>query len=303
MTAWKKNSWTASNRRKTITDNELNIGAAYAKALLNSLQFVGVPDVFEVARKLKLKVKEETLESCDGVLVRPKGIARGIVAINRNIRSEGRKHFTIAHEIGHFVMPGHEGAICSKGDIEGWDSRTERERQADEFAAELLIPSSVFKEKVAAAQPSLGFIDVIASDCAVSLSASGRRYCDLTSERCAIVWSSEGRVVWAKPSSEFRFGIQKGKLIEKDTYAHDCFQGQGAPARLEPVPARSWLRSENLREGASIWEESRSLPNYDSVLTMLWIKERIEKFSDYDEGEDPPLNPEEFTVWRKRWPR
>lgn len=287
-----------------ITSNDLNIGAAYANALLKSLQLVGVPDVFEVARELKLKVKEVALESCDGVLIRPKGVARGIVAINTNIRSEGRKYFTIAHEIGHFVMPGHEGAICCKNDIEGWGGDgKERERNADEFAAELLMPSSVFKPRVIASPPSLDVINAIASASKASLSASGWRYCDLTGERCAIVWSSEGRVVWAKRSTEFRFGIQKGKWIEKGTYAYDCFKNQEVPARPEPIPAHYWLESGNLQADALIWEESRSLPAYDSILTMVWIKDRIEQYSDYDEGEESPLDPEDFTVFRKRWPR
>jgi hypothetical protein len=288
----------------TITSNDLNIGAAYANALLKSLHLIGVPDVFEVARELKLKVKEEALESCDGVLVRPKGIARGIIAINANIRSGGRKRFTVAHEIGHFVLPGHEGAICSRNDIEGWGGRDkERERQADEFAAELLIPSSVFKPKVVASLPCLDVIDAIASESTASLSASGWKYCDLTSERCAVVWSSAGKVVWAKRSDKFRFGIKKGKWIENGTYAYDCFRNQEVPAQPEPIPARYWLESGNLQTDALIWEESRSLPAYDSVLTMVWIKDRIEQFSDYDEDEDSALDPEDFTVFRKRWPR
>jgi len=265
-----------------------------------------VADVLEVAQSLKLEVKERDLESCDGLLIRPKGVPRGFIVVNTNIRSEARKRFTIAHEIGHFVLPGHEGAICGQSDIEGWGGkRGERERQADEFAAELLIPSSILGARIASATPSLALIESIAMECSASLSASGWKYCDLTYERCAIVWSTEGKVIWSKPSSEFQFYVRKGKQVEKGTYAYDCFRGEVIPAQVEPVPAHLWLESENLRDGAVIWEESRALLNYGSVLTLLWIRQRIDKYSDYDEIEEEmerSYDPLDFTVYRKRWP-
>jgi hypothetical protein len=40
------------------------------------------------------------------------------------------------------------------------------------------------------------------------------------------------------------------------------------------------------------------------VLTLLWIKERIEVYSDYDEEPGlTELDPEEFGIKRQRWPR
>jgi hypothetical protein len=60
----------------------------------------------------------------------------------------------------------------------------------------------------------------------------------------------------------------------------------------------------NVAAGARIWEQSKALPSYSSVLTLLWIKERIEIYSDSDEeaGLDE-LEPEQFTINRRRWPR
>ncbi len=50
----------------------------------------------------------------------------------------GRKNFTLAHEIGHFLLPGHDQTelVCTKADIGNWgDGSKEIEREADEFAA------------------------------------------------------------------------------------------------------------------------------------------------------------------------
>ena len=266
----------------------------------------GIPKVLEVARSLRLKVKEESLEGCDGVLVRPKGISRGIIAVRRDIRSAGRKRFTIAHEIGHFILTKHdeEGAICKPRDIEGWDrGAKESERQADDFAAELLIPAAVVASRLSTAGPSLKRIEMLANECETSLSAAAWRYCDLTTEPCAVVWSENGQISWSKRSSEFPFFIEKGKFVEQGSYASNCFKGENVPSQAESVPADAWIDSSNLIEGSRIYEESRALPSYGSVLTLLRIKERIQKKSEYDEVEGDPLDPNEFTVYRKRWPR
>jgi hypothetical protein len=49
-------------------------------------------------------------------------------------------------------------------------------------------------------------------------------------------------------------------------------------------------------------EHSIRLPNYDAVLTLLWFQLR-----DSDDEDDPSnleeLDPEDFTLKRKRWPR
>lgn len=274
--------------------------------MLERLHVNGIPDVYQIADELRLKVKEEDLEGCEGLLVRPRGIPRGIIAVRKDIRSEGRKRFTIAHEIGHFVLPGHdeEGTICGQADIEGWKDRSNsKEREADDFAAELLIPTVVVKAHLARRTPSLSAIESVATECAASLSASAWKYCDLTSEQCAIVWSEQGVVSWSRRSPEFPFFIRKGQPIEQASYASNCFNGEKVPSTPQPVPADAWIDSSNLKEDSVIHEESRSLPAYDSVLTLLWIKENIQKKSDYQEEDDPSMDPNEFTVYRKQWPK
>jgi hypothetical protein len=285
---------------------ELKAGSAHARLLLERLQMHGMTDVLQIAAELRLKVKEEELEGCEGLLVRPQGVPRGIIAVKKSIRSEGRKRFTIAHEIGHFILPGHdaEGTICGHEDIEGWtDWSNSKEREADDFAAELLIPAVIVRAHLAQSTPSLAVVEAVATDCAASLSASAWKYCDLTSEQCAIVWSEQGSVSWSRRSPEFPFFIKKGKPIERDTFAYNCFRSEKVPLVPEPVPADTWIDSFNLKDGSTIYEESRSLPAYNSVLTLLWIKENIERKSDYQEEEDPSMDPMEFTVYRRKWPK
>jgi len=89
----------------------------------------------------------------------------GTIAVRQSIREDGRKNFTLAHEIAHFLLPDHDQTelVCTKSDIGNWgDWSRELEREADEFAAELLLPASAVQPIVESAPPSLQVIEKIA---------------------------------------------------------------------------------------------------------------------------------------------
>jgi hypothetical protein len=282
-------------------------GPAYAKALLAELKVSGPANVRTIAKQLQLDVNELDANGFDGALVRAKGTPFGAIIVRGSIRESGRKNFTVAHEIGHFVLPGHENAelVCTSTEIGNWsDSAKEFEREANEFAAELLMPEPVVRDIMGRSGPSLELIEKIASSCEASLSAAAWRFCHLTGHRCAIVWSGAEGSSWSRRSEEFRFGVSIAGATRQGTFASDCFAGLDTPGRPEPVSADLWLDSHNVAAGARIWEQSKALPSYSSVVTLLWIKERIEIYSDSDEeaGLDD-LDPEQFMTNRRRWPR
>ncbi len=279
-------------------------GRAYARALLSELKISGPTDARTIAAQLQLDVNVLDVQGFDGGLVRAKGTPIGAIIVRDSIREPGRKNFTVAHEIGHFVLPGHDtgGAVCGSSEVGNWgDSSQELEREADEFAAELLLPTDhagpIFRGK----SPSLGIIQAVANESNVSLSATAWRYCDLVSERCAVVWSKNGKVSWYKASQEFGFYIKRSWEIAKGTQAWECFSGTRTHTGPEPVPADLWLNELVVLGNSVIWEHSIGLPYYQSVLSLLWIKDRIERYSDYDEPEPEEIDPYRFdSLLRKR---
>jgi Zn-dependent peptidase ImmA (M78 family) len=88
----------------------------------------------------------------------------------------------MAHDIGHFVLPGqHEvSAPCKQQRIENWDADLYRpELEANRFAAEILMPRRLMAE-FAQSEPSLESIRSIAQLCGTSLTASAVRLITLT---------------------------------------------------------------------------------------------------------------------------
>ena len=65
-----------------------------------------------------------------------------------------------------------------------------------------------------------------------------------------------------------------------------------------PVPVDAWLDG-NFERDATVHEESRAMPNYNGVLTLLWLKDNPEPI---DDDALDSLDPTEFGLGRKRWP-
>ena len=92
----------------------------------------------------------------DGMSCGLKKQKRPLILIN-NSRPKTRQRFTLAHELGHVIIPWHIGNIIShteqnlENDLEVSLSLSEYrqiEKEANKFAAELLFPTSWLKSKI-----------------------------------------------------------------------------------------------------------------------------------------------------------
>jgi len=117
-----------------------NVGGArnIARRLLKDAKVAAIPvSLWKVIEYLKaqhhLDVLRFSLGNVDGILVTIEGDPT--IGFNGDA-SWVRKRFTIAHEIGHFLL----GHTC-----EGQDIDSEPESEANQFAAELLIPIAFVK--------------------------------------------------------------------------------------------------------------------------------------------------------------
>lgn len=76
----------------------------------------------------------------DGITIGIGGEAKPQIIINDSA-PDTRKKFTLAHELGHIIIPWHTGTIVSHIDhVESNFEYREMEAEANQFAAELLIP-------------------------------------------------------------------------------------------------------------------------------------------------------------------
>ena len=75
-----------------------------------------------------------------------------VISYDNKIYNEGKRRFVIAHEIGHFEL--HKGLLNNQvhnddeKTLSEWYAKGPHENQANRFAAELLMPSHLYLEKV-----------------------------------------------------------------------------------------------------------------------------------------------------------
>ena len=122
--------------------------------------------------------------------------------------------------------------------------------------------------------PSLHVIEKIARKAGASLSAAAWRYCDLASEKCAVVWSTDGVIQWVKRTRGFPYFLSKGKPIENGTFAAACFEKAKVPSRPRVVPPELWIGATDKDSSLRLLEQSKALPSYRSAISLLWIEDR-----------------------------
>lgn len=122
-----------------------------AQNILSMLQIKEAPvDVNKVANMLGFQVVPfDFPDSISGVIKTLDKIKA--IGVNQN-HSEVRQRFTIAHELGHYLSGheniDHESLKPSHDDKRYMDKWWKQEEEADEFAAELLMPEKMLKRDI-----------------------------------------------------------------------------------------------------------------------------------------------------------
>jgi IrrE N-terminal-like domain len=82
----------------------LDLVALVSEAFLRRFGLNSRDRLTEIAEEFGIDILYRPAESYDGALLRIRDSQRGCIVINSRIREESRKRFTLAHEIGHFVL-------------------------------------------------------------------------------------------------------------------------------------------------------------------------------------------------------
>lgn len=206
---------------------------------------------------------------------------RSIITLSSKISTPERRRFCICHELGHLEM--HRGLfLCSEDDINDTDAnqKEKTETQANQFASAFLLPSCFVGDIFREVAPTFETIRTIAKTYHTSLTATALRMTDFSTEPIAVVYSEGGKIKWFRPTEDFsNLGIfvNVRGLVDPNSSAGILFKGRLIDDSWREVHAEYWLREGNYRDDARIKESSIHMPNYDAVLTLLWIDEVIEK--------------------------
>ena len=259
----------------------------YATMLLKELKIDSLPiDPRLIAEKLGIRIEEEELSGCDGCFMR--GV--NAIVVNKSM-DEGRKNFTIAHEIGHSRIPHHTNAEYKvyRENLGFPITDKQEQREADEFASELLMPRFLISGFVRSEKISLNTIKLIAEKCRTSFTSSALAYIKCSPELCALVVSEEGRIKYSFSSDSLR--KKKGFLsaktsLHKLSLATSFFNEQGVLIKSGEEKGRvqnvAWLPDFNYSD-YTCFEHSQTLDGFNQTISLVWW---VPNHEDLTDGED-----------------
>lgn len=265
----------------TLTAEQVEVIEGLSQEVLTNLDLHRLPvDPLAIAAKEGIRLAPGSYDGCfDGRIEYHSRAGKFILyyADETPFRNEGRVRFSVAHELGHYYIAEHREYLLSgvwHGSHADFVSDNRLEREADCFAASLLMPSELFRQTVR----NLGRLGCNLQDLAnladrfrTSLTSTAIRYCQHNFEATSVILSRKGRVCYHVPSEDMRrlgFGFvpygtpvprtsKTGTLLARPSPGRDIVEGK--------VDAEVWFDG---RWGA-FWEEAMSLGSTGLLLTYL----------------------------------
>ncbi len=186
-----------------------------------------------------------------------------------------QRRWAIAHELGHFETHPDVNYLgfCTGEDLRADYHQNGREPEANAFAAELLMPESLFQKQVdRVPKPSWKAIQTIACDFQVSLTAAAFRFVELSWERIALFICKDGRVVRHAGRRDFGTRVKNQQPVNDGSLAYDYFTKRKQWPGAQHVEATAW--SPGARDGHEVYEELFLMEAYGSVLSLVWFPPR-----------------------------
>lgn len=232
-------------------------------------------DLDDIITYCPVEVAEHPLDGCLGLYIPPPA---GPGILIRAGQTPEQRRFTIAHEIGHFALPTHNRAaelVCASNDVYEAATRSILEREANQFAAELLMPRSHFTLAIQGREPTMALVKELASRDRffVSRTAATIRLVELSVEPCALVYSRHGHVKWWMKSANCSafLNVSSGDRVPTESVAAAIWRGEQANPDPEEVPPNAWFRPTHCY--TEVFESTLAIPSHGDIVSLLWLVE------------------------------
>jgi hypothetical protein len=209
----------------------------------------GAIPIRDIARALDItEIKVEPLVSFEGALLTDPERSYGSILVNSQ-SGHGRRKFTIAHELLHFLNDKHEQTEgwfkCRTQDFSrnlsnfetGMSRHQRQEAEANRFAIELLAPTNRFRPYLLQ-DPDLKAVVELAASLDISKEAIARRFRELLDVPIAMVFHRDGVVRYIEKHD----GFPRLTVWNKDRMpVLDVNRDERGLTKIESVSQEDWF--------------------------------------------------------------
>lgn len=170
-------------------------------------------DIEDIVYAMEIPIQFKPLTGCEGRIIHGKN--KSIITINSKIDFETRKRFTIAHELGHYLMH-KRNPIQHSDDISSlsWFNNKSKsgislqEFEANTFASELLLPTHKFSELIHAIPFSPELIRNISDQYNISRSSVIYRFVENGNHPICVFYTQNNKVHFWRRADGFNYKIK-----------------------------------------------------------------------------------------------
>jgi len=218
-------------------------------------------------------VNETPLNNCDGRMVMKNG--RSIVSLNSNIEFPQKKRFVLAHELGHILLHSKNEATFSDdySTLEAYKHGSQ-EKEANDFATELLMPELLFKDACLKQKFSPDLMRQLSEKFNTSLTSTIYRFIDFGNHPICVFFSKDGKIEYHKKSTQLYYKIpDRNKLsVPSDSVANEYYS-QNRIYRKEDsaqqISKSTWFELGDYDKDTPMFEFCVITPRYNTVVSVI----------------------------------
>lgn len=227
-------------------------------------------DVRAIAHEAGAAVRIRKLTRCEARIVGNDDHA--IISVSEDSGPQ-RRRFSIAHELGHWELHRGRQFECRTSDIDNAEnSPLNPERQADSYAADLLMPWYLFQPMLGQAKHvDLALLEHMHRTFDASLPATAIRIADANVEPVIVACYDHTGRRWFHGSKDVPDRWFPVDSVDPDTYAVDVLAGKRDRTHMSTVGASAWFDAEGISD-YEMKEQSIRLSD-GKVLVILRITE------------------------------
>lgn len=238
---------------------------------IDEIQDVDIRDLVYVK---DIIYKEAPLENYDGRIVYGNR-GKALITINSNLTYEPRKRFTIAHELGHYVLGHNRKEVVHDNEVSmDFYKSGSQETEANQFASELLIPTAVFQDYIEGESfcPELMFD--LAEEFNTSVSSIVFKYLEYGRHPIAVAYCYNNKVLYYKKNKYFGryFKDIKDLSVPDNSVAGEWYKNgeQYKPNDIQDIELNAWFKLWHKEDNGWCHEYSLVSRKYNTVLSVIW---------------------------------
>jgi Zn-dependent peptidase ImmA (M78 family) len=220
--------------------------------------------------------EEKPMKGADGRIIFGKQYS--IVIVNSNIENKNKRRFVIAHEIGHLKLHKNLERFfnCDEKAFLEWHKKGSHESEANQFAAELLMPSDLFRKEAAKKKFSIDHLLALSKTFNTSVTSTAIRYTDLGSLPIALIYSQNGEIKWYSRNANFICRFLKVKeTVPENSVAAKFFKTGQVPEGPTLILPGVWFKDIQLRQDQYFYEQCFKITSLNAVMSFVWPCETL----------------------------